>query len=558
MMHSDGQYSRRDIFNINRLQGNLFVLNGESSAQTQPDRTNLFDSHRSTPNFVGRDTELARLHKILQRKDAVVWVAVYGMGGVGKTQLAIEYAKSYQESYFPGGVCWLNAREDLASQIIQIAELDLQLPGVRDEWVRSLPTEELVRWCWRHWQPCGQVLVVLDDVPDAEHWAICQRFLPNLSQFRLLLTTRMRGLDANFVEIELDVLQSEAARGLLGHLEKLERVSQDPNTADELCEALGWLPLGIELVGRYLASDRFLTLKEMLGLLQAEKLRCEALERLPQYQMTAQLGVRAAFELTWKQLDEDSQVVARLLSLFAPDAIPWWLVEWIMQRVKGEEYLIRKARKRLDNASVVQISKENLEVCRLHTLIQNFLAEKHRIAAGTTGDQSLLNAFTSILVDIAAQIPCNPTSQQILIFIPIHSHLQEVAQHHTQELQGEDLLYLFSGLAQFYEGKGLYAEAKIWYEKCLEVIHSHYESGHADVAMTLMAVARFYQKRGILGKVESLYIQSLEMWQRLHEDDHSDVANTLCDLAGFYLDQARLEEAESFCIQSLEMRKRLH
>ena len=65
------------------------------------------------PSFVGREDDLAKLHALLQKGGPVGVrpAALTGMGGIGKTQLAVEYAYRYAEAY-PGGVYWLNAAGD--------------------------------------------------------------------------------------------------------------------------------------------------------------------------------------------------------------------------------------------------------------------------------------------------------------------------------------------------------------------------------------------------------------------------------------------------------------
>ncbi|MGK7923736.1 MAG: hypothetical protein AB4290_00530, partial [Spirulina sp.] len=62
-------------------------------------------------NFVGRDADLARLHRGLQETQRIAITAVMGMGGIGKTELALQYALHYRKVYYPGGVCWLPARD---------------------------------------------------------------------------------------------------------------------------------------------------------------------------------------------------------------------------------------------------------------------------------------------------------------------------------------------------------------------------------------------------------------------------------------------------------------
>jgi NB-ARC domain len=201
---------------------------------------------------VGRVNELAELHSILQSSDGGRISAIAGMGGLGKTQLAVQYATRHKADY-PGGVCWLNGRtEDLAAQILFKAEFDRHLPGLQAVKERTTELQTLVKWCWQHWVPQGTTLLVLDDVTD---WGQCRLYLPQGEQFRVLVTTRSQDLIRRDQTLSLEVLQLEEARSLLAKWEQHGRVAQDQTTADKLCAGLGYLPLGIELVGCYLARD---------------------------------------------------------------------------------------------------------------------------------------------------------------------------------------------------------------------------------------------------------------------------------------------------------------
>nr|MDZ8208483.1 NB-ARC domain-containing protein [Dendronalium sp. ChiSLP03b] len=105
--------------------------------------------------FVGREDELQNLHQLLQENEQVVIAAVAGMGGVGKTELALQYARNHCETY-KGGICWLLAKAgDVSIQVVQFARtvLDLNLP-------EGLDVLAQVQYCWRHWRE-GDVLLVL-------------------------------------------------------------------------------------------------------------------------------------------------------------------------------------------------------------------------------------------------------------------------------------------------------------------------------------------------------------------------------------------------------------
>jgi hypothetical protein len=82
--------------------------------------------------FVGRETELRTLHHMLQENNQVAIAAIAGMGGVGKTELALQYAIQHREIY-KGGICWLIPKAgDVGIQIVQFARTQLDLKPPED------------------------------------------------------------------------------------------------------------------------------------------------------------------------------------------------------------------------------------------------------------------------------------------------------------------------------------------------------------------------------------------------------------------------------------------
>lgn len=313
---------------INIKGGNNTINNPQINIHpSKPIEPIKYIPYAGVANFVGRQAELQTLHQELQKSDRVVISAVAGMGGVGKTELAIKYAREHEKDY-PSGICWLTARdESLATNILLFAQLSLKLEVPQEFGGKPLTLKEQVNWCWQNWQPPeASVLLVLDDVTN---WKSCRDFLPKINRFRILITTRLRNLDSNFVELPLDILSADEALELLTALVGKKRVDRELQTATDLCKWLGYLPLGLELVGRYLVEDPDLSLAEMWERLKKKRLEDEAInpsdEQLQDTEMTAKRGVKAALELSWQELDLMAQNVGELLSLFAPDIIGNWL-----------------------------------------------------------------------------------------------------------------------------------------------------------------------------------------------------------------------------------------
>ena len=73
--------------------------------------------------FIGRDQDLTRIHQTFQQQEQMAVYAISGMGGIGKTEIAIQYAQRYWQESYTGGVCWLRARGDnIGIQIVEFVQ----------------------------------------------------------------------------------------------------------------------------------------------------------------------------------------------------------------------------------------------------------------------------------------------------------------------------------------------------------------------------------------------------------------------------------------------------
>ncbi len=493
-------------------------------------------------SFVGRTEELETLHQQLQRTDCVAISAITGMGGVGKTELAVQYALQHLNNY-SGGVCWLQARaSDISAQVVKFAQSQLDLTP-QD----GLDPVNRVAFCWRHWIP-GDVLVVLDDLAD---YGQIKPFLPpKKSQFKVLITTRSQ-FGRNIQQLSLDVLTLEAALELL-ELFVGERVAQQPNIAQELCQWLGFLPLGLELVGQYLVQQPDLPLTEMLQRLKAQRLTHNALLNIDDSTLTAQRGVSAAFELSWESLDEKAQELSCLLSLFASAPIPWFLVVAI---VETEEEL-----RELEDTRAT--GEENPDVatslCKLAVLYRHqgryTEAESHCLKAleiykRLLGDEhphiaSSLNVLAAIY---QAQGRYKEAEPVYTLALKIHKHTSG-----EEELGAVDIL---SNFASLYYVQGRYDEAESLYIQALECYRDQREGEDFNKATLLNNFALLYSTQGRYQEAELLYTQALELYKSLLGDEHPYVAMCWDNLATLHREQDHYEEAESLYLQALELRK---
>jgi tetratricopeptide (TPR) repeat protein len=525
--------------------------------------------------FVGRDKDIKNLHEQLQEKERVsITAVVTGMAGVGKTELALQYSLlSEKELKYPGGICWINVRErSVAEQLLSFAQTQLGLFPAED-W--SL--EERISYCWSNWQPPGDVLIVLDDVNKYEE--IEQYLPPQKQRFKLLITTRKYWLSDSFSQLRLEVLDEDSALELLEVLIGNSRLGTQIEEAKQLCEWLGYLPLGLELVGRFLKRRSEWTLERMIQELEKQALNFSVLQN-PQGEMTAQRGVAAAFELSWNELDERGRYLGCLLSLFALAPIPWNLVEKCLSKDESREkgiiqrwfstfshlWLLLMSPKKVDvldsrtwediredillDLNLIQKTAQG--TYELHQLVRRYFQDKLNAMKEV---EQLKSQFCRVIVGAAEKIPQNITVEQVKeveIDIP---HITEIADNLAEYLSDDDLITPFTSLGSFYLGQGLYPLAQPWLEKGKEIAEKRLDKNNSDIAAAYSYLAKLYNAQGKYEAAEPLLLQAIEIDKIALPENHPGIATDLNNLAVLYCEKGKYEAAEPLYLQAIEIDK---
>jgi tetratricopeptide (TPR) repeat protein len=490
--------------------------------------------------FVGRDKELDVIHSLFQEHEMS---AIVGMGGIGKTELAIQYALNFQK-FYQGGICWFDLRKnvDLGIQIVEYARtLNLNPP-------EKLDLIGQVAYCWQQWST-GDFLVILDDVID---YKSIKPFLPPVnSSFKVLLTSRIR-LGSSIKQLSVDVLDETSALALLESLMgEEERLKQEPETAKSLCNWLGHLPLGLETVGRYLGQKLDLSLEKMLQRLNSKRLAAKALcKNEGNDDMTATLGVASAFELSWDAIGEAKELGC-LLGLFAPAPIPWSLVVLCESDRDLEELEDLRDEKLISFNLLQRIAPETY---RLHPLIREFFQMK---MAESELSENLKVRYCQVMVNIAEEIPEYATQTLILQMQPKIPHIDEAATSWSNYLGNEQLIKPFQGLGRFYQELGFYDEAENWGKRCYAIVQNKLGRENISAATSLSQLAYVYRRQGKYQEAERLNKNALELRKKLLGEEHPDVADSLNNLALVYYEKGEYNDAEALLVQSLEMRRKL-
>ena len=490
---------------------------------------------------MGRDHVLAQLDQQLQQSNHVAISTLTGMPGIGKSELALQYGwQEWPKKTYRGGICWLNvADSDPGLSILSFAQIHLGL---------TLPEEgelvERVRYVWQSWlkNEQDQTLIIFDDVRDYQQ---IKDYLPPQTdqRFNVIITTRRKELLAKSQTLHVNILQPEAALDLLRSYVTDGRIDDQLEQANLLCRDLGYLPLALELVARLLRRRTNWTVTKIREKLIKNGLADQSLVKDPKFdsEMTAERGVKAAFDLSWQELESEpnAQKLAMYLSLFALAPFPKPLIDGLFPEADEdeiEEWLTDS----LVHLNLVKSLDDGWY--ELNTLIRHYLRDKLK----DTPNINNLSKFSycEMIVNIAKRFPSLPKLSDITFLKNIIDHIQVAANEFGECLDVENLLFLYAHLGKFYEVQGLYHEALTYRVKYHNLVENNFGIEHLFFATALSGLAGIKLFFAEYREAEKLYQQALEIRETELGAEHSDVIDILHDLALVYQCQEKYEDAE--------------
>ena len=296
-----------------------------SQVQQEPTIPSLWSvPYRRNPYFTGQETLLSLLHSTLTAAKTPVPTqpqAISGLGGIGKTQLALEYAYRHRDEY--QAVLWAKAEsyESLVLDFVNFAQV-LQLPQ-RDAQDHTITVMAVKHWLNSH----DRWLLILDNADDL---ALLDPFLPASGKGHILLTTRThaQGTFAQGIAVE----QMQLAEGTLLLLRRarvltpqapLEQASAaDRSVAQQIVEMLGGLPLALDQAGAYI-EETGCSLHAYLDRYRSQRTRL--LRRRGRLVTDHPESVTTTWSLSFEKVKQTSPVATQLLAFCAflhPDSIP--------------------------------------------------------------------------------------------------------------------------------------------------------------------------------------------------------------------------------------------
>ncbi len=586
------QYRQKLVTLFGRSASELgFVRKGEIPFWSVPFRRNMF--------FTGREELLQQLHTRLSSQKRAALIppqSISGLGGVGKTQTALEYAYQYRHEYHT--VAWIRADspEVLMSDFAALADL-LNLPE-RDQPDQQCSVQAVKRWL----SAMTRWLLIFDNTDELNY---LYDFLPTSSRGHMIFTTRtqMTGTLAETLAVETWDAQ-EGASFLLRRAKIIamdtpagDIIEADRQLAIDISEILGGLPLALDQAGAYI-EETGCGLLNYLDVFQSHQQ--ELLNWRGDLAVYHPQSVMTTWSLLFEKLSQTNPVAVELLSLFAlldPDAIPEELFTQEtagpgapLASFAGNHLQLDRAIKELRKFSLVSRQPET-NMLTIHRLVQavlldrmdddtqrlcserivlavnqmfaeasfetravceRFLAQAQRCARLIERWDMRFPEVTQLLHRLGSYLVLRSQITQAEHILKLALTIRAETLEPTHQLIAESLTDL--GLLYFYLAK--YEQAEPLMRRALTIRERALGLEDPQVAESLDNLALIYSVQKKYAEAEPLYLQALQLRKQILGNEHAKVSETLSNLGMLYFKQEKFVKAKSLFHRALTIREK--
>ncbi len=517
--------------------------------------------YRRDPFFTGREDILDTLHRHLSTDQVVALTqsyALHGLGGIGKTQLAVEYAYRHALEY--SAVFWVAAEssETILSSLLAIAEL-LRL-SERQEADQQRVVVAVQRWLINH----SGWLLIWDNLEDLES---LERFLPPARQGAILITTRRQALGGLAQGLELPSMGQE--EGMLFLLKRTKVLGPETTSAQmhqlamslpteyaaaqELVTVMGGLPLALDQAGAYIEE----TGCGLSGYLQRyQRQRDQLLSRRGVSGGVHPQSVTATFILASQCVERDHPVAADLLYVCAflhAEAIPEELfvadapsLGPMLDSLAADPSHLDLAVAALRTFSLVQRHPET-RTLSLHRLVQAVLWEQMGEQERALFQQRAIRMLNATFPEVTHE-----AWKRCERLLP---HALTCAAAIPDQGGNQELVEVLRKAADYLRERAQYKQAEPLYERALRIWEQMEESEPLQMASSLNGLAMLYYRQGKYEQAKGLYERALRIWEQAGAAEHPQMASSLHGLALLYTEQGKYEQAEPLYERALRIRE---
>ena len=534
--------------------------------------------YTQNPDFTGREEQLDAIHYALTQGHRATLTALQGMGGVGKTQIALEYAYRHHADY---DVVWWVRAEDPDTLAADLNELAYQLRLVD----RTVGVEDarvvLLRWLRQH----TRWLLIFDNAPNPR---AIESFLPTPTQGHILATSR----DPNWRRaIPVDTWPREEAVAFL--LQRTGQGEGEREAVGRLAELLGDLPLALEQAAAYVAETPC-SFETYLARYREDS--GPLLDFTPadaSYPNT----VSKTWLLSFQRMEAEEPAAAALLrvcAFLAPDDIPGDLLrthawpkplETARQTGAGWDRAVRVARR----YGLLKVKGDRLSVHRLVQEVTRDQLREEREKWARLAFEAMSALFPEeILGNVAVWPTCGVLAPHALAAID-HVEREAGAAASATELLSSLGLYAYdradyhgadqlfrrvvasreaalgpdhpatlssvNNLATLLRARGDFAGAEPLYRRALAGSEAALGPGHPGTLSSVSSLGSLLRALGDLAGAEPLYRRALAGSEAALGPDHPDTLRSVSNLGSFLQGRGDLAGAEPLCRRALAGRE---
>ncbi|MEU8094708.1 FxSxx-COOH system tetratricopeptide repeat protein [Micromonospora chalcea] len=512
---------------------NAKVLNVSAGALRAPDKVPMPARLASLPRspadpFVGREADLQLLGQALHLQGAsVVTQAVYGLGGVGKSELALQYAARHAEVH---PLIWWASAEDCELLHGALANLARRLEPAHA--LLGTTTADAAEWATQWLQCHSGWLLILDNVEDH---ATVAAFLGQVGRHgRVIMTTRR---DINWrgsaKPLLLDVLTSGAS------VELLIRLVGSPDEAEALeylAAELGYLPLALEQAGAYIAEQRITVAKYLMLLREKPAETFQGVDEGGQASRT----IARVWDITLEAIrgkDPRAELLLRVMAYFAPDSIP--------RRLLGADASaadsVDKALGILASYSMITLDQQRIV---MHRLVQAVLREQDNgLYGGIDHTKTPAATATRILTSAAPDGDPHTNIEIWPAWRELMPHIDALTRAINDDQATVETAALLAKSAFFASTQGEHNVALPQERRALAIAEARLGPHHPVVGTTLLNLGQTLTALGKPAEALPLLQRGLAITEAVHGPEHPDVAIGLSHLARTMTELGRAAEA---------------
>ena len=496
--------------------------------------------HRQNPYFTGRETLLETLHqKLTTEHTTTLTQAITGLGGIGKTQTAIEYAYRHRNNY---QVIWWLRAEEPATLAADYAKLTTELDLPEHEATEQIIQIQAVRnWLEQH----AEWLLIFDN---AEERHDIRPYVPQMGNGHVLITSRNPIWDGLGTTLPVEVMQPEEALAFLAK----RTYDPDPQAAKILAKTLSYLPLALEQAAAYIRETSS-SLDHYQALFQKHRTRLlQQGDLATKYPDT----VATTWELSFQKVQKASPAAVDLLNLcafLAPDAI------FLNMITEGATYVPKRLAKPVtDPLALDQLISTLLHyslmqrednVLTIHRLVQSVLRDRLN---STTRRRWAKRAIQ--IVNQAFPEPEFTTWSRCEQLLP---HAQICARWIEKwKLISEEAGQLLNEIGSYLHDRAAYTKAELLYQQAFTIKEKTLGPEHSDIPKSLNNLAELYFDQGQYKQAEPLFQRALNVTEKILGPEHSNVAQCLNNLAALHYKQGHYLQAKPLFQRALTIREK--